>query len=144
MEEAVGDSDANHAARAAAGRATGLKVSDIVLENLPAKAKKQGVKGAVYQKEQGFFDDVAERTFRTLGVSWAYDRPLSFSHIKGFRPEWCISTMTIVEIYHCGRKSSRCMYTTSVRQACIHRDEQVVEDDSIFTVDVQISSFSLF
>ena len=71
MEEAVGDSDANHAARAAAGRATGLKVSDIVLENLPAKAKKQGVKGAVYQKEQGFFDDVAERTFRTLGVSWS-------------------------------------------------------------------------
>ncbi|KAL8583033.1 hypothetical protein ACOMHN_051197 [Nucella lapillus] len=69
MEEAIGDAEACKAARVAASKATGLKVSDLVLENLPAKVKKQGVKGAVYQKEKGFFDDVADRTFRALGVS---------------------------------------------------------------------------
>ena len=71
MEEAIGDSEACQAARTATSKATGTKVSDIVLNSLPAKVKKQGVKGAVYQKEQGFFEDVADRTFRTLGVSRA-------------------------------------------------------------------------
>ncbi|XP_076453203.1 uncharacterized protein LOC143288510 isoform X2 [Babylonia areolata] len=80
MEEAIGDGPACQAARAAAaGKATGSKVSDLVLDNLPAKVKKQGVKGTVYQKEKGFFDDVADRTFRVLGeqaLSQGILRPL--------------------------------------------------------------------
>ncbi|KAK7088191.1 uncharacterized protein [Littorina saxatilis] len=67
MEDALGDSQACQAARAATAKATGTKVSDLVLNGLPDKVKKQGVKGAVYQKEQGFFDNVASRTFHTLG-----------------------------------------------------------------------------
>ena len=69
LEEAIGDSAACQAARAAASKATGSKVSDIVLNGLPSKVKKQGLKGAIYQKEQDLFNDVADRTFRTLGVS---------------------------------------------------------------------------
>ena len=69
LEEAIGDSNACQAARAATSKATGAKVSDIVLDGLPPKIKKQGLKGAIYQTEQGLFNDVADRTFRTLGVS---------------------------------------------------------------------------
>ncbi|KAK7475022.1 hypothetical protein BaRGS_00033703 [Batillaria attramentaria] len=58
LEEAAGDAQACQAVRNKSGTFTGSKVSDIVLNGLPPKVKKQGVKGSIYQKEHGFFDEV--------------------------------------------------------------------------------------
>lgn len=65
LEEAAGDAQACQAARDKSSTATGAKVHDLVLNSLPPKFKKQGVKGAVYLKEHGFFDEVVASALPT-------------------------------------------------------------------------------
>ena len=80
MEEALGEASACKGGRAGAARASGPRVQDLVLNGLPDKARKQGVKGALYKKEQPFFDNVAARTFYSLGVRFP------FKHLAFFFP----------------------------------------------------------
>lgn len=67
MEDAIGDGKLCQEARTAASKATGQKVSDLVLNSLAAKVKTEGAKGPVYTREQAFFDGVAHETFQDLG-----------------------------------------------------------------------------
>lgn len=69
LEESVGDAQAIQAARDASATAPGPKVQDIILEALPPKIKKQGIKGTIFIKEQEHFKKVASQTMHSLAVS---------------------------------------------------------------------------
>ncbi|ESP04135.1 hypothetical protein LOTGIDRAFT_237550 [Lottia gigantea] len=61
--EAVGNINDYTAVRK---KQTGKRYCDFVLDSLPQKLKKQGTKGSIYQKEQGFFDSIMSKTFYDL------------------------------------------------------------------------------
>ena len=64
--DCVGSSDLYQKAR---DHPSGQRINSIVLDSLEPKHRKQGVKGAVFQKELQFFETVVTKTFYDLMVS---------------------------------------------------------------------------